>query len=108
MTNRTARAITALTLGAALLLSACGSEERESPPSSPPASEQPSAAAPSAEDVAALESVTWSGEADGKPTLTFTAPLTVTGDVSRVVTEGAGADAAADGTVWVRDRKSVV
>lgn len=95
--NRTARGMTALALGAALLLSACGADASEEAPSA-----SGTAAAPSAADVALLESVTWSGEAGSQPVLSFTAPLTVSSDVSRVVTEGTGADAADDGTVWVR------
>lgn len=101
MKNRTARGVTALTLGAALLLSACGADASEDTPSA-----SPSASAtdytPIAADVAALESVTWTDTEGGQPELSFTAPLSVTAEVSRVVTEGTGADSGEDGKVWIR------
>lgn len=101
MKNRTLRGLTALTLGAALLLSACGADadadEAEATPSATSATATPSAA-----DVAALESVTWTGDLGTRPTLEFSTPFTVTADVSRVVTEGTGEETGVDGIVWVR------
>ena len=108
MKNRTVRGIAALTLGAALLLSACGddTEDVTSTPgasaTTPGAAPEETFATPTAEDVAALESVTWTGDAGSKPTLAFTAPLTVTTAVSRVVTEGTGEAPGEGGVVWVR------
>ena len=101
MKNRTVRGITALTLGAALLLSACGSDSSD-PEESASASASATVEAPDPADVALLDAVTWTGEPGTKPVLSFTAPLEVSREVSRVVTEGTGADAAEDGTVWFR------
>ncbi|WP_066464887.1 FKBP-type peptidyl-prolyl cis-trans isomerase [Sanguibacter suarezii] len=88
MKNRTVRGITALALGAALLLSACGSsDDAESP--SPSASES-TVAEPTAADIAALEGVTVEGEPGTEPTLTIPTPLTTSTDVTRVTSEGTG------------------
>lgn len=101
MKNRTVRGITALTLGAALLLSACGSDSPD-PDESASASASATVEAPDPADVALLDAVTWTGEPGTKPVLSFTAPLEVSREVSRVVNEGTGADAAEDGKVWFR------
>ncbi|SDD52889.1 peptidylprolyl isomerase [Sanguibacter gelidistatuariae] len=101
MKNRTVRAITALTLGGALLLSACGADAQDSD-ATPSASESSTIAPPTAADIAALAAVTWSGEAGEKPTIGFTPPFAVTADVSRVFAEGTGDATGVDGIVWVR------
>lgn len=104
MKHRTLRGMTALTLGAALLLSACGDDAEPDATASPSAdaSATPEATVttpPTAEDVAALDAVTYTG-AGSKPTIGFTAPFSVSADVARVVTEGTGG--AVEGTdVWV-------
>ena len=94
------RGITALTLGAALLLSGCADASDDAPSASPSASGTDYA--PSAADVAALESVTWSDGDSGQPLLSVPVPLSVTAEVSRVVVEGTGSDPAEEGKVWVR------
>ena len=90
MKNRTVRGITALTLGAALLLSACGSSEEDS--ATPSASASASSTAPVATeaDIAAVAAVELVGAPGSEPTLEFTAPLATTAPVARVVTEGTG------------------
>ena len=88
MKNRTTRAITALTLGAALLLSGCGSsDDAESPSAS---ASQTTLAEPTAEDIAALDGVSVEGDPGTEPTLTIPTPLSTSTDVTRVVSEGTG------------------
>ena len=100
MKHRTLRGMTALTIGAALLLTACGDDSEPAPDASTTAAA--TVPTPTAADVAALDAVTYDGEVGAKPTIGFTPPFTVTADVARVVTEGTG-DAAGEGTeVWVR------
>ena len=90
MKNRTVRGITALTLGAALLLSGCGSSDNSDTPSPTPSSSDTALAEPTEADIAALEAVTVEGEVGTKPTLTIPTPFTTTTDVTRVTTEGTG------------------
>ena len=96
MKNRTVRGITALTLGAALLLSGCGSSEETEAPS--PSASQTTLAEPTAADIAALEAVTVEGEPGTEPTLTISAPLSTSTDVTRVISEGTG-DVIEDGSL---------
>ena len=88
MKNRTVRGITALTLGAALLLSACGSSDDAAKPS--PSASDTTLTEPTAADIAALEGVTVEGEPGTEPTLTIPAPFSTSTDVTRVVSEGTG------------------
>ena len=88
MKNRTVRGIAALTLGAALLLSACGTSDETTP--SPSDSATVAAAEPTAADIAALEAVTVAGDPGAKPTLTIAAPFTTSAEVTRVASEGTG------------------
>ncbi|MFP3714347.1 FKBP-type peptidyl-prolyl cis-trans isomerase [Puerhibacterium sp. TATVAM-FAB25] len=86
-------AAAAVVLGAALVLSGCGSDDGASPSASPSASASASEApAPTAEDVAAVESVEVSGDAGKAPTVEFTAPLTVSTGTVHVVSDGDGAE----------------
>ncbi|WP_083649255.1 FKBP-type peptidyl-prolyl cis-trans isomerase [Cellulosimicrobium sp. CUA-896] len=90
MKHRTLRGVAALTLGASLLLAGCasgdgGSEDENSP--SPSASD---AAASAPEDVAALESVTVTGDPGSEPTLEFETPFEVSGPVAISLGEGDG------------------
>lgn len=89
MKNRTVRGITALALGAALLLSACGADAEEANPS-PSASATTEAPVPSAADVAALDAVVVTGDPGTKPTLTIAAPFTTSVETTRLVSEGTG------------------
>jgi peptidylprolyl isomerase len=86
-------AAAAVVLGAALVLSGCGSDDGASPSASPSASASASEApTPTAEDVAAVESVEVSGDAGKAPTVKFTAPLTVSTGTVHVVSDGDGAE----------------
>ncbi|MBI9116085.1 FKBP-type peptidyl-prolyl cis-trans isomerase [Sanguibacter suaedae] len=92
--------MTALTLGAALLLTACGDDSDDAtatPSATDAASTAPEA---TAEDVAALEAVTYDGEVGSKPTIGLTPPFEVTGVVARVASEGTGEVPEGD-EVWV-------
>ena len=84
------RGITALTLGAALLLSGCGSSEETATPSPSSSTETTAGTAPTEADVAALAAVELVGDPGTEPTLEFTAPFATTAPVARVVTEGTG------------------
>src|SRR5690606_16105051 len=66
--HRTLRGVAALTLGAALVLSGCSSEDGSGDETSPSASETDGATS-SPEDVAALEAVTVSGDPGAEPTV---------------------------------------
>jgi peptidylprolyl isomerase len=86
-------AAAAVVLGAALVLSGCGSDDEASPSASPSASASATeAATPTAEDVAAVESVEVSGDAGKAPTVKFSAPLTVSTGTVSVVSDGDGAE----------------
>ncbi|VTR76988.1 FKBP-type peptidyl-prolyl cis-trans isomerase [Cellulomonas hominis] len=85
------RTVTTLLAASLLLLSACsdgGSEDDASPSASASAS---AAATASAEDVAALEGVTLTGEPGAEPTFAFEQPFTVSAPVARVAAAGTGA-----------------
>jgi len=87
LVRRTAATILAASL---LLLAGCGADDADdsaSPSASASASAAPTA---SAEDIAALEAVTVTGEAGQQPTLEFEQPFTVSAPVARVVTPGTG------------------
>ncbi|SDD52846.1 peptidylprolyl isomerase [Sanguibacter gelidistatuariae] len=88
MKNRTVRGITALTLGAALLLSACGNSDDTATPT--PSASESTAPAPTAADIAALDAVVVAGDPGTKPTLTIAAPFTTSTEVSRLASEGTG------------------
>jgi len=77
--------IAAVAIAAALILglAGCGSS---------PTTPSPSVSAGSVADVAALNSIEWATDSAGVPTLTFTAPLTVTAGASRLIKEGTGAE----------------
>ena len=94
------RGITALTLGAALLLSGCGSSEEESAtPSASASTESPANPVATEADIAALAAVQLVGDPGTEPTLEFTAPFTTTAPVARVVTEGTGDEIASGAQV---------
>ena len=101
MNNRTVRAMTALALGAALLLSACGSADPTEETPSPTASETASAE-PTAADIAALEGVVVDGQPGLEPTLTISAPLLTSAEVTRVASEGTGVEIAEGNLVSVQ------
>ncbi len=87
--RRTAASLLAVSL---LLLAGCGSDGADgtaSPSTSASASPDAPATA-SAEDVAALEAVTLTGEPGQEPTFDFEQPFSVSGPVARVVTPGTG------------------
>ncbi len=52
----------------------------------------PSASVGTAADTAVLASIAWATDASGVPTLTFTAPLTVTATATRLIKDGTGAE----------------
>lgn len=90
MKLRTSRGLVAIALGTALVLSGCasGNDGGASPsPSESAASDVPT---PSAEDVAALEAVTVTGEAGAEPTVEFEKPFTVSAAVARSLSDGDG------------------
>ncbi|WP_159794995.1 FKBP-type peptidyl-prolyl cis-trans isomerase [Puerhibacterium puerhi] len=92
MKIRITGAAAAVVVSAALVLSGCGSDDA-SPSASPSASASASEApTPTAEDVAAVESVEVSGDAGKAPTVKFTAPLTVSTATVHVVSDGDGAE----------------
>lgn len=101
--RRTAATLLAASL---LLLAACsdgGSDDSASPSASPTAT---AAATASAEDVAALDAVTLTGEAGQEPTFDFEQPFTVSAPVARVVTPGTGT-AVAEGDLVTVDIAAV-
>lgn len=101
MKHRTVRGITALTLGAALLLSACGSDDAETPSASASATSTDAPVATEA-DIAALDAVEVAGDAGAEPTLTIAAPFTTGAEVVRVVSEGTGDEILADNLVGLQ------
>lgn len=93
MKHRTTRRLAALALGAALVLAGCSDGGSTGDDASPSATDAATGAAtPSAEDVAALDAVTVTGDPGAEPTVEFTAPLEVSAPTSRIVDEGTGAD----------------
>lgn len=84
--RRVAASILALSL---LLLAGCSDGDPDDTASSPT---DASTAAPTAtaEDIAALEAVTLSGEAGAEPTLDFEQPFTVSAPVARIAEPGTG------------------
>ena len=83
MKNRTTRAITALALAAALLLSGCGGSDDTA-------------------ENAALDGVTVEGDPGTEPTLTIPTPLSTSTDVTRVVSEGTGEEITEDSLVGLQ------
>lgn len=111
MKKHTARGAVALTLGASLLLSACGADATDdssqstagaSPSASATAVETAAPAAPTEADIAALDAVTVTGDPGTEPTLTFATPFTTSADLTRVVTEGTGEVATAESLVTLQ------
>lgn len=94
MKNSTARRLVALGLGAALVLSGCSSSDDDDATATPTVE-----TTASAEDLAALKSISMSGELGEAPELTFDTPLTVTDSVARVVDEGDGDEIKAGDTI---------
>lgn len=100
MKHRTTAGLAALALGAALALTACASDEPSEAeageavctPEVQAAASTPAQPSPSAEDVAAVDAIQVTGDPGAEPTVTFTAPLTVTAPTTRIVSEGTGAD----------------
>jgi len=91
--HRTSRAVTALTIATALLLAGCGSSSDDDATATPSATDAATdVPTPTAEDIAALDAVTVTGDAGSEPTLEFTAPLTVSAPTVRVLDEGTGED----------------
>jgi peptidylprolyl isomerase len=72
-------------IAAALVLGLAGCGTSPTVPS-------PSASVGSAADVAVLDSIAWTTDASGVPTLTFTPPLELTATASRLIKDGAGAE----------------
>ncbi len=87
LVRRTAATILAASL---LLLAGCGADGGDDSASPTPSASASAAATASAEDVAALEAVTVTGEAGQEPALEFEQPFTVSAPVARVVTPGTG------------------
>lgn len=84
--------LTALGIVAVLALAGCSDDGSDSGTGSEPeATATQTADAPSAEDVAALDAVTLTGEPGEEPTLEFDVPFSVSAPVARVVDEGDGA-----------------
>lgn len=77
MKHRTARSLTAITIGAMLALAGCSSDDESSE-------------TPSTPGAASLEAVTLTGDAGAEPTLEFETPFAATTPAVRVVTEGTG------------------
>lgn len=100
MKHRTLRGMTAITLGAALLLSACGGDSDSDATPSESSTETPATEpTPTAEDIAALEAVTLTGDPGVKPALTFTAPFATSAAAVRVINEGEGEELVAGNIV---------
>ncbi|HEY0216495.1 MAG TPA: FKBP-type peptidyl-prolyl cis-trans isomerase [Cellulomonas sp.] len=92
--RRTAATLIALSL---LVLAGCSGGSSDDASSSPSASESSTAAATaSAEDVAALEAVTITGDPGAEPTFDFEQPFSVSAAVARVASPGTG-DTIAEG-----------
>jgi peptidylprolyl isomerase len=77
--------VAVLTSALVLGLAGCGT-------SAPGASPSPAVSVGAAADVAVLNSIAWATDASGVPTLTFTAPLSVTAAASRMIKDGTGAE----------------
>ncbi|WP_098453981.1 FKBP-type peptidyl-prolyl cis-trans isomerase [Sanguibacter antarcticus] len=95
--------MTALTLGAALLLSACGADaESEATPSESATDAAATEPTPTAEDIAAVDAVTLTGDPGTKPTLEFATPLTTSAPVIRLIDEGTGEEILAGSLVGLQ------
>lgn len=92
MKLRTSRGLVAIALGTALVLSGCASGDggNASPSATESAPADTGVAAPTAEDIAAVEAIKVTGEPGSEPTLTFDAPLTVSTVVARSIDDGDG------------------
>ncbi|WP_127573920.1 FKBP-type peptidyl-prolyl cis-trans isomerase [Georgenia faecalis] len=91
--RRSATSVAATALATVLLLAACGSSDSgDAGETGSPSSTASEAATASEADLAALEGITVEGEPGAEPTVTFEAPLTVSGAVATVVAEGDGAE----------------
>ena len=77
-------AAAAIAVALVLGLAGCGT--------APSATSAPSVSVGSTADVAALKSIVWATDAAGAPTLTFTAPLSVTAGAVRLIKDGTGAE----------------
>lgn len=84
-----------LAVAAGLLLAGCSSDGSDGSSPSPSASAS-TIPTPTAADVAAVEAVKVTGDPGAAPTVTFTAPFTVTAPTARLDTPGTG-DAITDG-----------
>jgi len=91
---RTSRGLVAIALGTALVLSGCASGDggSASPSPSESAPADTGVAAPTAEDIAAVESIKVTGDIGTEPTATFEKPFTVSTATARVDVEGTGED----------------
>jgi peptidylprolyl isomerase len=76
-------AVAAIAAALVLGLAGCGTNST---------SASPSVSVGSAADVAVLNSIAWATDASGVPTLTFTAPLSITAGASRLIKDGSGAE----------------
>ena len=91
------RRLAAALLATTLLLAGCSGSDEEPTAEESAAAGEPAAGAPAgtgeatAEDIAALDSVTVDGEVGSAPTLAFEQPFSVANPVARVETEGEGA-----------------
>lgn len=85
--RRTAATLLAVSL---LVLAGCSGGSSDDPTSSPSASTASGEATPTAEDIAALEAVTISGDLGAVPTFDFEQPFTVSAPVARVADPGTG------------------
>ncbi|WP_265521920.1 FKBP-type peptidyl-prolyl cis-trans isomerase [Oerskovia flava] len=94
MKHRTTRGVAALALGAALVLSGCGSDSDAPADDATTTATDPTADVPEAspEDIAALEAVTITGDAGSEPTVEFETPFEVSATVAILDTPGTGAD----------------
>jgi peptidylprolyl isomerase len=93
LVRRTAATLLAVSL---LVLAGCSGGSSDDPTSSPSASTASGETTPSAEDVAALEAVTITGDLGAVPTFDFEQPFTVSAPVARVADPGTGDTIAAD------------
>lgn len=99
MKNSTARRLVALGLGAALVLSGCSSSDSDDASQNKPSDGPTAATTTSPEDLAALKSISMSGELGEAPVLEFEAPFSVTDTAALVVEEGDGDELKAGDTI---------
>ncbi|MET4224833.1 FKBP-type peptidyl-prolyl cis-trans isomerase [Oerskovia enterophila] len=94
MKLRTSRGLVAIALGTALVLSGCASGDggSASPSPSESAPADTGVAAPTAEDIAAVEAIKVTGDIGTEPAAEFDTPFTVSTATARIDVEGTGAD----------------